>query len=148
MHGAAGRNHAVPIAARAPIVIESSEVKAGTLQTVVIHMPKAALPLSAAPPQLGAAAVNIQAKPTPQAEPGWWMRRKWIWVAAGSAVMLAGSAAIVGGLANSRLNDLKKSCGSASPDRAGCQESDIDSLQTRMTTANVLWGLAGRANAG
>ena len=101
--------------------------------------------VSAASSQLGAAAVNTQAKEASQVEPGWWLGRKWTWVAAGSAVVLAGSAAIVGGLAQSRFDDLKKSCGSASAARAGCSESDINSLQTRMTTANVLWGLAGAA---
>lgn len=140
-----GRHQIIATRPGAPIVIETPELRAGTLQTVVIQMPKGALPVSAAPSQLGAVPVHAQAKQAPQARPGWWLERRWTWVAAGSAVMLAGSAALVGGLANSRFNDLKKSCGSTSATGAGCKNSDIDSLQTRMTTANVLWGLAGAA---
>ena len=140
-----GRHQLTATHSGAPIVVENPEVKAGTLQTIVVPMSQATLPASAAPSQLGAAAVKAQAREASQVEPGWWLGRKWTWVAAGSAVVLAGSVAVVGGLAQSRFNDLKKSCGSASPDRAGCIESDINSLQTRMTTANVLWGLAGAA---
>ncbi len=140
-----GRHQILATYPGAPIVVENPEVRAGTLLSVVIQVPKAVLPVSAAPLQLGTEAVAAQAKPASQAEPGWWLGRKWTWVAAGSAVALAGSAAIVGGLANSRFNDLKKSCGRASANGTGCSEGDINALQTRMTTANVLWGLAGAA---
>ena len=131
----------------APIVIENPEIRAGMLQTVVVHMAQTAPPVGTAPLQLGAGTVDSPAKPSLRTEPGWWLGRKWTWVTAGSAVLLAGSAAIVGGLASSRFNDLKKSCGSGSANWAGCKDSDIDSLQTRMTTANVLWGLAGATAA-
>ncbi len=60
-------------------------------------------------------------------------------------MLFAGTAAVIGGLAQSRLNDLKKSCGKDSPNGQGCDPGDIDSLQTRMTAANVFWGLAGAA---
>jgi len=76
---------------------------------------------------------------------GWWLGRKWTWVAAGSTVALTGAAAIVGWTMQSRFDDLKKSCGRGSAEQLGCSNSDIDSLHTRKVTANVLWGLAGAA---
>jgi hypothetical protein len=79
------------------------------------------------------------------AREGWWLGRKWTWVAGGSTVVLAGAATIVGLSMKSRFDDLKGSCGRASPDQLGCSNSEIDSVHTRMVTANVLWGLAGAA---
>jgi hypothetical protein len=76
---------------------------------------------------------------------GWWLGRKWTWVAAGSTVALTGAGAIVGLSMKSRFNDLKASCGQGSADQLGCSQNDIDSLNTRKMTANVLWGLAGAA---
>jgi hypothetical protein len=76
---------------------------------------------------------------------GWWLGRKWTWVAAGSTLVLTGAAAIVGYTMKSRFDDLKNSCGRGSPNQLGCSQSDLDSLSTRKLTANILWGAAGAA---
>jgi hypothetical protein len=97
---------------------------------------------------LGAEAPRIDLAGQRTAEPassGWWLGRKWTGIAAGSTAVLAGAAAIVGYSMQSRFDDLKNRCGRASVERLGCEDSDIDSVHTRMVTANVLWGLAGAA---
>jgi hypothetical protein len=97
---------------------------------------------------LGAEAPRVDLAGQRAAEPassGWWLGRKWTWVAAGSTVVLAGAAAIVGWRMQARFDELKSSCGRGSVEQLGCDDSDIDSVHTRMVTANVLWGLAGAA---
>jgi hypothetical protein len=74
---------------------------------------------------------------------GWWLGRKWTWVAAGSAVVFSASAIAAGLSMQSKYDSLNKSCGSASPNRLGCVESDIGAVTTRRNVANVLWALAG-----
>jgi hypothetical protein len=71
--------------------------------------------------------------------------RKWTWVAAGSTVLLAASAVTAGLLAHSKFDSLRSSCGAGNPVRPGCPQSDIDSVTSRQTMANVVWGLAGAA---
>jgi hypothetical protein len=98
-------------------------------------------PLSAYAPR-----VDLASTRTPEpASGGWWLGRKWTWVAAGSTVALGAAAAIVGYSMQSRFDDLKESCGRGSQAQTGCSDSDINSVHTRMVTANVLWGLAGAA---
>jgi hypothetical protein len=88
--------------------------------------------------------LTTASRPAPTRE-GWWLGRRWTWVAAGSTVALTGAAAVVGWTVQSRFDDLKTSCGKDSPGQPGCSNSEIDSLHTRKVTANVLWGLAGAA---
>jgi hypothetical protein len=79
---------------------------------------------------------------------GWWLGRKWTWVAAGSTVALVAAASIVGASMQSRFDSLNQSCGSASTDYTtgpGCSESEISSVIDRRNTANVLWALSGAA---
>jgi hypothetical protein len=150
----------------APLALGSAEATAGGVATVVLRgaQPAAAAPPpvapaaateatppppieTAAPPPPPAPAVDVSTSPERAAEPGegWFLGRKWTWVAGGAAVLFTGTAAVIGGLAQSRFKDLKKSCGVDSDEGLGCDKGSIDSLQTRMTTANVFWGLAGAA---
>jgi hypothetical protein len=76
---------------------------------------------------------------------GWWLGRKWTWVAAGSTVLLAAGAITAGALMQSKFDSLRGACGAGNPARPGCSQSDIDSVSSRRTTANVFWGLAGAA---
>ena len=71
--------------------------------------------------------------------------RKWTWVAAGSTVVFAGTAAIVGLMMQSKLDSLRRSCGRDSPAHLGCSQSDVDSVTLRKDTANVFWGLTAAA---
>jgi hypothetical protein len=66
-------------------------------------------------------------------------------VAAGSTVVLAVGAVTAGLLAQSKFDSLRSSCGAGNPARPGCPQSDIDSVTSRQTMANVFWGLAGAA---
>ena len=141
-----GRHQVAATHASASPVIENADVTAGALQTVVVRLVPTAPPATVASTPATASPSALEARtPAPQADRGWWLGRKWTWVAAGSAVLLTGAAAIVGGLAQSRFNDLNSSCGSSNATRPGCDESEISALKTRTTEANVLWGLAGAA---
>jgi hypothetical protein len=73
---------------------------------------------------------------------GWWLGRKWTWVAGGSTVLLAVGAITVGLAMQSKFNSLNSSCGRASPTQPQCSQSDVDSVSSRQTVANVFWGLA------
>jgi hypothetical protein len=80
---------------------------------------------------------------------GWLGGRKWTWVAAGSAVALAGGATYFGLSMQSKYDSLNRTCGpaSASADGSyvGCSDSDIGQAILRRNVANVLWGLSGAA---
>lgn len=76
---------------------------------------------------------------------GWWLGRKWTWVAASSAVVLAGGAVVFGLSMQSRYDSLNRSCGSASEEYLGCSSSDVSSVTWRRNTANILWGLSAAA---
>jgi hypothetical protein len=88
--------------------------------------------------------VEQAAKRSEQSD-GWWLGQKWTWVAAGSTVVLAGAASITGVWMQSKFDTLRRSCGRASLARAGCSQSDIDSVVSLKDTANVLWGLTAAA---
>lgn len=133
------------------------EVNAGTVHTLTLTMQR----VSEAPVAAGVVAgdgssINM-AKVLPEAATatsshasaspptGWWLGRKWTWVAASSAVVLAGSAVAFGLSMQSRYDSLNRSCGSASPEYLGCSSGDVSSVNWRRNTANVLWGLSAAA---
>ena len=76
---------------------------------------------------------------------GWWLGRNWTWVAAGSTVVFATTAAIAGLMMQSKFDSLRSSCGRASVTHVGCSQSDKDSVNLRKNTANVFWGLTAAA---
>jgi len=127
--------------------VEDVEVSAGASTTVVLRIGQPAV--SVVPPPVAATAPPVEivtAPPPAGTSQGWWLGRKWTWVAAGATVVLAGAAAGVGITVNSRYDELNNSCGSmARIFRVGCDEDDISSLRTRRNVANALWGLAGAA---
>lgn len=118
-------------------ILETVRVAAGAQSTVTLTIPGLASRVPAA--SLGTSA------PSPATSPGWWLGRQWTWVAAGSTILLTGAAVGFGLSFKSRYDELDRSCGSQSPGRLGCSESDRSAVQTRATVANVFWGLAGAA---
>jgi hypothetical protein len=130
------------------LAMEDVNVRAGTVETVVLRLRAVVEPVAVAPTP--APAIDLQARPAPSALPaeadqGWWLGRKWTWVAAGSTVVFTGVAAIFGARMQSRFDSLHSSCGSASQRTIACNKSDIDSVTTLKNTANIFWGLAGAA---
>jgi hypothetical protein len=130
------------------LAMEDINVRAGTIETVVLR-PRAVADTVAVMPPL-APAVDLQARPaqaapTADADQGWWLGRKWTWVAAGSTVVFTGAAATFGVRMQSRFDSLHSSCGSASQSTVACSKSDINSVNTLKNTANIFWGLAGAA---
>ena len=136
--------------------IQNVTVAAGTVQTVVMRLRSlsevAAVPLApvpvAPPPPYTVSAIDVQALRSPiqpAADEGWWLGRKWTWVAAGSTVVLGVGAIIAGTMMQSKFEDLRNSCGRLSTNRTGCSQSDIDSVTLRKNTANVFWGLTAAA---
>jgi len=85
--------------------------------------------------------------PRPQGNPGWLLGRTWTWVAGGATLVFAGTAITSGSLMLSKFASLDKDCGSASVDRPGCRETDIDAVAFRRNLAKVFWGLTAAAAA-
>ena len=65
--------------------------------------------------------------------------RFWTWIAAGSAGALAVGALVVGLNAQSNYDDLESRCAPS------CAASEVDSVKTRATVADVLWGFTAAA---
>jgi hypothetical protein len=143
--------------------VEDVQVSAGMVQTVVMRLQTLAAPAEVPPVLVPAAEVHALAETSPpglttereatsstsaevsRIQQGWWLGRKWTWVAAGSSVLLIGSAAILGTSMQSKYDTLEKSCGQSSSSQLGCSDSQINSVVTRRNAANVFWGLAGAA---
>jgi tetratricopeptide (TPR) repeat protein len=138
--------------ASAAVAIESVDVTVGSVQAVLLLLHPLAVPVAAKPLRPLKAAPNFDLETTSPAKPpasgaraGWWLGRKWTWVAAGGAALL-GAGALTAGLAmQSKFDSLDRSCGSASVNHAGCNEGDIAAVRSREITANILWGVAGAA---
>ena len=130
-----------------PPVIENVDVRVGTVQTVriVLQAPVARAVEAQAAAESSAKQTDLglkEAKPADSTH-GWWMGRTWTWVAAGSAVLFGAGAGIAGVAMQSKFDSLNKACGSASPNRQGCNDSDINAVVTRRNIANVMWALTG-----
>jgi hypothetical protein len=125
--------------------IEDVDVTAGSVSTVTMRMLPLAVPVAALAPKT-APGFDVQATPpSSSTSEGWWLGRKWTWVAAGSTVLLAAGAVTTGLLMQSKFDSLRGSCGAGNPARPGCSQSDIDSVSSRQTVANVFWGLTAAA---
>jgi hypothetical protein len=135
--------------ASAAPAVEDVDVTAGAMRAVDIRLRPLAEVLGAAGrPQ--SATADLQATSSPALNPavddhGWWLGRKWTWVAAGATVAFTATATIFGVAMQSRFDDLNKECGSASQSTVACGDSQIDSVTTLKNTANIFWGLAGAA---
>jgi hypothetical protein len=146
--------------------LENVDVTAGSVGTVTLRLRPLEIPVAAKPvpepeavpppvppnPDLetspAPAPANIDLGPSPApsaARKGWWLGRKWTWVAAGSTVLLAAGAITAGLAMQSRFDSLDKSCGSGTQSGPPCSENDISSVRSREIAANVFWGLAGAA---
>ena len=131
--------------ASAAPVTEDVDVTVGSVSTVTMRMRSLEVPMAALAPK-AAAYANLQAAPSPRsAGEGWWLGRKWTWIAAGSTMLLAAGAITAGVLMQDKFDNLRTSCGAGNPARPGCSQSDIDSVSSRQTVANVFWGLAAAA---
>jgi hypothetical protein len=162
-----GRHQVTASHASAALAIENADVSAGRVRTVVLRLqplaPPVAVPAVPKPEVIpeAAAVPEPEAPPPPRAsldlrpssapslasEGGWWLGRKWTWVAAGSTVLLTAGAVTAGLAMQSKFNSLDKSCGSSSGNLSGpaCSGSDVAGVRSLEITANVLWGLAGAA---
>jgi hypothetical protein len=122
--------------------VEEVDVKMGAVSSVTLRL---ATTVAAAPALAPAAApaLDLQASRSPSGDnEGWWLGRKWTWVAAGSTVLLTVGAITAGLSMQSKFDSLNSSCGRASPTQPQCSQSDVDLVSSRQTMANVFWGLA------
>jgi len=144
-----GRHQVTANHALTALALENVEVSAGSIQTATLQLHPLAASVAATPVALPAAAppsANLDlhdGERSAAASEGWWLGRKWAWVAAGSTVLLAAGAIASGLSMQSKYDSLKASCGSQTP--PSCSESDIASVSTRRNLANVFWGLTGAA---
>jgi len=140
-----GRHQVTAKHASAAPAIEDADVTAGSVSTVTLQLrPLAASLVASAPKAVPNSDVQATA-PSSEANEGWWLGRRWTWVAAGSTVLLAVGAISAGLLMDSRFDSLRSSCGAGNPARPGCTQSQLDKLNSRQTAANVLWGLTAAA---
>ncbi|MGB7811209.1 MAG: hypothetical protein WBP56_08770, partial [Polyangia bacterium] len=131
--------------ASAAPAIEDVDVTAGSVSTVTVRLAPVAVPVAVSAPK-AAPDFDLQATSRPSgASEGWLLGRTWTWVAAGSTVLLAAGAITAGTLMDSKFDSLRSSCGAGNPARPGCTQSQIDSVNSRQTAANVFWGLAAAA---
>jgi hypothetical protein len=150
--------NATPALQNVDVVVEA--VHAVTLQLLPLPKPEIVVPsavpaktISAVPPPTASrqppprASLDTATTPLqPTANQGWWLGRKWTWMAAGSAVVFAGGGAIFGASMQSKFDSLNHSCGSESgTTNASCSESDIEKVTLRRNVANLFWGLSGAA---
>ena len=102
-------------------------------------VPAAPAPVPGSAPDLDGQAVSQPSG----AKQGWWLGRKWTWVAAGSTVLLAAGAVVADLSMYSKIDSSKSyPCG---PDRYCYSTSDANSINSRMIAAEVLAGLAAAA---
>ena len=145
--------------------IENIEVKPGWMHTVVMTLQPLAkvAPTASAIPPAPAPVVEPEAtvepeishsptqKPAAAADDGWWLGKKWAWVASGATIVFAGTATILGVSMQSKFDSLNKSCGSGAPAAGGtwtgCSDSDVNDVILRRNLANVGWGLTAVAAA-
>jgi hypothetical protein len=140
-----GRHQVTAKHASAAPAIEDADVTAGSVTTVTMRLrPMAASVATPAPKAAPDFDVQAALPPSGGSE-GWWLGRKWTWVAAGSTVLLAAGAITAGALMQSKFDSLRSSCGAGNPARPGCTQGQIDTLNSRQTAANVLWGLTAAA---
>jgi tetratricopeptide (TPR) repeat protein len=135
-----GKHRVAMLQANTTIAVEDAEGTPGVTQKVVIHGRSTAEP--ARSPAIETAR-GLQASTPP--DRGWWLGRKWTWVAAGTTVAFTGTAAVFGLAMRSKFDNLNKSCGSASNSTVACSSNQIDSAVTLKNTANIFWSLAGAA---
>jgi len=141
-----GRHRVTASQSNGKALVQNVEVAGGDVLNVVLRAdPQTEPDIAAGPKETQLDLRRSSFGPASGPDQGWWMGRRWTWVAGGSAIVLAGTAALVGLTIQSRFDDLNYTCGSQSSNAGGCKESDIQALRTRATTANVLWGLAGTA---
>jgi hypothetical protein len=138
-----GRHQVTAKHASTAPALEDVAVTAGSVSTVTMRMPSLAAPVAVAPKT--APGFDVHATQPSSTSEGWWLGRKWTWVAAGSTVLLAAGAVTAGLLMGSKFDSLRSSCGAGNPSRPGCSQSDIDSVSSRQTMANVFWGLTAAA---
>lgn len=126
-------------------VVEDLDVVAGQVRTLTLTLsplpsvvaPKTATPKRVASPRAQAPVHQPMQSPSSS---GWWMGRTWTWVAAGSAVVLAGGAAGFGLSMRSRFDELNSTCGAgAGANWPGCSDTDLHGLNVRRDVANSLW---------
>jgi hypothetical protein len=136
-----GRHQVTAVPADSCPMVTHVDVASGSSMTVTLKPRHGALVASAAGGDLDGAGLVSHRRD------GWWLGRKWTWVAAGATVALTSAAAIVGYSMRSRFDDLRSSCGVGSPNKVGCSDSDIQSVRDRKWAANILWVAAGAAAA-
>lgn len=139
-------------------VVEDVEVVVGRIRSVVLLVqPLDSTPVATPPvARTGSSRLGLERAQTLGADGelakrgdgprGWWLGRRWTWIAGGSTVALAAAATVMSLSMQSKFDSLNSSCGSASgEDWPGCSESDIGSVADRRNAANVLWALSGAA---
>ena len=144
----AGRHQLMAIHEGTSPASKDAYVHAGTLEVVVLRPRVLADAPSRMRGPIGDPSLMASRSSTSTASGnrGWLLGRTWTWVAAGSAVVMAGGATAAGLMMRSKFNALDTSCGRSSGENyTGCKSSELTTLDTWRNTSNVLWGLSAAA---
>jgi tetratricopeptide (TPR) repeat protein len=118
--------------------------------TIELEAVAAAQPPAAQPP-VEAAATDAGGGPSPvdQPPPKTVKPKRWLWAGLGSGAALAAAAAVTGGLALKKRNDMRDAAGAcdATMTRSDCPDAYAyrDEARSLVIATNVLWGVAGAA---
>lgn len=144
-----GRHQVAATMAGGSAATKTIEIQAGLSETVVLRSFRvtetaARKPRSARPEKIPT--ITRSSAPVAPRDSGWWLGRKWTWIAAGSAVLFAAGATTAGLTMDAKYTSLDQRCGrSAGQNYTGCASSDFATLDGWKNTANVLWGLTAAA---
>ena len=143
-----GRHQLLAVYENAQPIMKNAYVTAGAVETVVLRSKTIGDAVGSTRGSNGAGTriALRSSKHTTPVDDGWLLGRTWTWVAAGSAVVLAGGAAAAGLEMRSKFAALDQTCGrAAGVNYPGCKSGDLGALNAWKTTANVLWGLSAAA---
>jgi hypothetical protein len=132
-------------------LLQAAPAPAPAPESTPVRTAASAIPASAAPAPEPLVITPDAPTPKPQEtqpasggpKQGWWLGRKWAWVAAGSTVLLGAGALVADLSMYSKIHSSKSyPCG---PDKYCYGESDANAINVRMLTAEVLAGTAAAA---
>jgi len=132
---------------RKEFTLVSGETRTLTIELAAVAAappPVAQPPVEAAAPDAGAGHEPV-AKPPPKAV----KPKRWLWAGLGAGAALAAAAAVTGGLALKKRNDMRDAAGAcdATMTRSDCPDAYAyqDEARSLVIATNVLWGVAGAA---
>jgi len=140
-----GRHQVTAKHASAAPAIEDADVTAGSVSTVTLQLrPLAASLVASAPKAVPNSDVQATARPARRTRVGGWAEDGHGWRPARPCLLAVGAIS-AGLLMDSRFDSLRQLVRRRQPGTTRLHQSQLDTLNSRQTAANVLWGLTAAA---